>query len=67
MPIHITAYPIREKRMTTQKTDLQQAVEQTNPQELVENLTDKSASLQPQALEKQQETPFIDDTLRTDK
>lgn len=53
--------------MTTQKTDLQQAVEQTNPQELVENLMDKSASLQPQALEKQQETPFIDDTLRTDK
>ena len=52
------------------KTDIEQAVEEVNPSEVSENLdhnnaeSDESNSAN---LSQQQETPFIDDELRTDK
>lgn len=52
------------------KTDIEQAVEEVNPSEVSENLdpnnaeSDESNSAN---LSEQQETPFIDDELRTDK
>ena len=52
------------------KTDIEQAVEEVNPGEVSENLdpnnaeSDESNSAN---LSEQQETPFIDDELRTDK
>lgn len=52
------------------KTDIEQAVEEVNPSEVSENLdpnnaeNDESNSAN---LSEQQETPFIDDELRTDK
>lgn len=56
----------------SQKTDLQQATEQVNPSELADNLkADKvkkdTAVDQPQDLDNKEETPFIDESLRTDK
>lgn len=52
------------------KTDIEQAVEELNPSEVSENLdpnnaeSDESNSAN---LSEQQETPFIDDELRTDR
>ena len=52
------------------KMDIEQAVEEVNPSEVSENLdpnnaeSDESNSAN---LSEQQETPFIDDELRTDK
>lgn len=50
-----------------QKTELQQAIEQSNPTKLADNLKDTLVEEHPQSLNKKEATPFIDDTLRTDK
>ncbi len=51
------------------QTDLQQAAENVNPSELSDNLNQaaQAKSTQPQDLDQQQTTPFIDESLRTDK
>lgn len=57
------------EQSTQQKSDLQKAAEQINPAQLADNLVvDQQANAsQPQALEDKEQTPFIDDSLRTDK
>ena len=49
------------------KTDIEQAVEEVNPSEVSENLDPKNGKSNSAALSDEQETPFIDDELRTDK
>lgn len=52
------------------KTDIEQAVEEVNPSEVSENLDPNNAEsdeLNSANLSQEQETPFIDDELRTDK
>ena len=54
-----------------QPTDLQQAADNVNPTEIADNLNGNLkkdvATEQPQKLDNKEQTPFIDDTLRTDK
>lgn len=54
-----------------QPTDLQQAADNVNPSELADNLNGNLkkdvATEQSQKLDNKEQTPFIDDTLRTDK
>lgn len=49
------------------QTEIQKATENVNPSQLSENL-DKQNSVkgEPQDLDKSENTPFIDDSLRTD-
>lgn len=52
------------------KTDIEQAVEEVNPSEVSENLDPNNAESDESnsaTLSEQQETPFIDGKLRTDK
>lgn len=54
---------------TPQSTDLQQAAGQVDPSKLADNLdvSTNNTSQQPEELDEQSTTPFIDDSLRTDK
>lgn len=52
--------------MTTQ-SDLQKAVENVNPNDLQENLANTDNIEKPENLDKNQTTPFIDESVRTDK
>lgn len=50
------------------KTDIEQAVEKVNPTEVKENLNSSDSKNTNSAnLSKNEDTPFIDDELRTDK
>ena len=52
------------------KTDIEQAVEEVNPSEVSENLNpsdSKNTDSNSANLSGNEETPFIDDELRTDK
>lgn len=55
--------------MTTQpQTDLQQAVDNVQPSDLKDNLTpDNTNTNIPENLTKNETTPFIDESVRTDK
>ncbi len=48
-------------------SDIKQAAEHADGYNIEKNLEDKTAADTPQALTKEEETPFIDETLRTDK
>lgn len=50
------------------QSDLQKAVDNVNPSDLVANLNPNNKSAEtPENLDKNQATPFIDDSVRTDK
>lgn len=53
----------------TNQTDLQQAADHVKPDELAKNMNQakQQSEEQPQNLASQEQTPFIDDSLRTDK
>ena len=57
----------QEQNQSSNQTELQKATENVNPSQLSENL-DKQNSVkgEPQDLEKSENTPFIDGSLRTD-
>lgn len=49
------------------QTDIQKATENVDPSQLSENLdTQNTQKGQPQPLDQNEQTPFIDDSLRTD-
>ncbi|AWT49417.1 hypothetical protein DLE54_07790 [Psychrobacter sp. YP14] len=48
-------------------SDLQQAANQVKPDEVKENLKPSEQKEQPEQLTEQEQTPFIEDDLRTDK
>lgn len=54
--------------MTQQnQTQLQKATENVDPSQLAENLNDQNSEKgQPQQLDQNENTPFIDESLRTD-
>ena len=48
-------------------SDIKQAAEHADGQQIEKNLQDRKEVDVPEALTKEEETPFIDETLRTDK
>ncbi|MDX2373920.1 hypothetical protein ACTXGL_07485 [Psychrobacter sp. T6-6] len=48
-------------------SDIKKAVDQVNSQEIEKNLKDSSKTDAPEQLSEEEQTPFIDDALRTDK
>ena len=56
---------------THDSSELNQAVENINSSKIAENLdkesTDGSSPAQPKSLNDEQQTPFIDESVRTDK
>lgn len=48
-------------------SDIKQAAEHADAKQIEKNLTEGQASTTPEPLTKEQETPFIDETARTDK
>ncbi len=60
----------REYIMSTtdnETSDIKKAVDQVNSQEIEKNLKDSSKTDAPEQLSEEEQTPFIDDALRTDK
>ena len=59
----------KNPQLNEQKSDLQQATEHVDPVQLAGNLSiDPQATREsPQQLDERQQTPFIDESLRTDK
>ncbi len=48
-------------------SDIKQAAENADGQQIEKNLQDRKEVDVPEVLTKEEETPFIDETLRTDK
>ena len=48
-------------------SDIKQAAEQVNGQEVENNLAENKKTNAPESLNEEEQTPFIDDDLRTDK
>ncbi len=48
-------------------SDIKQAAEHADRQQIEKNLQDRKEVDVPEVLTKEEETPFIDETLRTDK
>ena len=48
-------------------SDIKQAAEQVNAQEVEKNLAENKKVDDPESLSEEEQTPFIDDELRTDK
>lgn len=48
-------------------SDIKQAAEQVNGQEVEKNLAENKKAYAPESLSEEEQTPFIDDDLRTDK
>jgi len=48
-------------------SDVKQAAEQVNGQEVEKNLEENKKVDSPESLSEEEQTPFIDDDLRTDK
>jgi len=48
-------------------SDVKQAAEQVNGQEVENNLAETKKANVPESLNEEEQTPFIDDDLRTDK
>ena len=48
-------------------SDIKQAAEHADGQQIEKNLQDRKEVDVPEVLTKEEETPFIDETLRTDK
>lgn len=59
----------KNPQLNEQKSDLQQATEHVDPVQLADNLSiDPQVTREsPQQLGERQQTPFIDESLRTDK
>ena len=55
------------QNQSSNQTEIQKATENVNPSQLSENLDKQSSvKVEPQDLDKSENTPFIDESLRTD-